>query len=111
MSSLIFNRLPFDILDKFALIAVDRVNFGNESQKAILIVSISFMAIVVSGFVFVMITGACGFSPAQGHDFHKRGMPRFMQKEIGHLSHVLKNHGHGQTCEHRIPGFQPLAFL
>lgn len=54
-----------------------------KKKKVSLIVSISFLAIVVSGFGFVMITGACGFDPVHGHRFHKRGMPPFMHEEIG----------------------------
>ena len=58
-----------------------------KKKKTILIVSISLFVIVASGFSFVMITGACGNGPmcgsGFGHRFHKRGMPPFMQKEIG----------------------------
>ena len=56
-------------------------------KKTFVIVSISLLVIIVSGFSFVIITGACGpsrgFGPMSGHGFHKRGMPPFMQKEIG----------------------------
>ncbi|MCD4722215.1 MAG: hypothetical protein K8S13_20500 [Desulfobacula sp.] len=54
-----------------------------KKKKVTLIVSITILAMVISGFGFVMITGACGFNSAHGHRFHKRGMPSFIQKEIG----------------------------
>ncbi|MCK5695138.1 MAG: hypothetical protein KAH62_00765 [Desulfobacula sp.] len=54
-----------------------------KKKKVILIVSSSLLVMVASGFGFVMITGACGFNSAHGQEFHKRGVPTFMQKEIG----------------------------
>jgi len=57
-----------------------------KKKKTIAIVGISLLVIIVSGFSFVMITGACGpgSDPAMGFNrFHKRGMPPFMHKEIG----------------------------
>ncbi|MCK5312638.1 MAG: Spy/CpxP family protein refolding chaperone [Desulfobacteraceae bacterium] len=60
-----------------------------KKKKTFVIVSISLFVIVVSGFSFVMITGACGRGPLcgqmGGHGFHKRGMPPFMHKEIGNF--------------------------
>ncbi len=55
-------------------------------KKTIVIVSISLLVMIVSGFGFAMITGACGpgSDPTMGFNrFHKRGMPPFMHKEIG----------------------------
>jgi hypothetical protein len=52
-------------------------------KKIIVIVSISFFVLVASGFSLVMITGACGPGSGFGQRFHKRGIPPFMQKEIG----------------------------
>ncbi|MCD4741979.1 MAG: Spy/CpxP family protein refolding chaperone [Desulfobacteraceae bacterium] len=58
-----------------------------KKKKTLVIVSISLLVIVASGFSFVMITGAYGLGPMHGpmgyHRFHKRGMPPFMQREIG----------------------------
>lgn len=57
-----------------------------KKKKTFVIVSISLLVIMASGFGFVMITGACGpaSDPAMGFNrFHKRGMPPFMHKEIG----------------------------
>ncbi|MCK5313427.1 MAG: hypothetical protein KAJ62_15030, partial [Desulfobacteraceae bacterium] len=58
-----------------------------KKKKTFVIVSISLLVIIVSGFSFVIITGACGRGPMHGpmghHGFHKRGMPPFMHKEIG----------------------------
>ena len=59
-----------------------------KKKKTIAIVGISLLVIIVSGFSFVMITGACGRGLMSGpnigfHRFHKRGMPPFMHKEIG----------------------------
>ncbi len=55
-------------------------------KKTFVIVSISLLVIIISGFSFVIITGAYGpgrgFGPIDRHGFHKRGMPPFMQKEI-----------------------------
>jgi LTXXQ motif family protein len=58
-----------------------------KKKKTFVVVSISLLVIIASGFSFVMITGACGnrfsCSPMDGHRFHKRGIPPFMHKEIG----------------------------
>ena len=62
-----------------------------KKKKTFVIVSVSLLVIIVSGFSFVMIAGSCGRGPMGGpmgypmgyHRFHKRGMPPFMHKEIG----------------------------
>ena len=54
-----------------------------KKKKTFVIVSISLLVIIVLGFSFVMITGACGRGPMGYHGFQKRGMPPFMHKEIG----------------------------
>jgi len=61
-----------------------------KKKKTFIIVSISLLIIIVSGFSFVMITGACGRGRMGGHMdrhmgypwFQKRGMPLFMHGEI-----------------------------
>ncbi len=66
----------------------------SKKKKIILTTGISFVLIAVSGFVFAISTNACGFAsehkgPGFFSDrfnqggFHKRGMPPFMQQEIG----------------------------
>jgi hypothetical protein len=63
-------------------------------KKLFVILSVSLLIIIASGFGFVVITGACGGGPFSGpmkfrtmshHGFHKKGMPLFMQKEIGNF--------------------------
>jgi LTXXQ motif family protein len=62
-----------------------------KTEKIVAILSISFLVIVISGFGFVMISRACGVDLFQGSsfhkrsNFHKRGMPPFIQKEIGNF--------------------------
>lgn len=53
-----------------------------KKRKVFGIIGISLVIMIVSGFSFVMITGASGFSGGFGHGFHRRGMPPFMHKEI-----------------------------
>lgn len=54
-----------------------------KTEKIVSILSISLIVILISGFGFAMVSGACGFDRFQGSSFHKRGMPPFLQKEIG----------------------------
>ena len=58
-----------------------------KKKKTFVVVSISILVIIASGFSFVLITGACGrdsmHSPMGFQRFHKRGVPLFMHKEIG----------------------------
>ncbi|MBU1342708.1 MAG: hypothetical protein KKE44_07150 [Proteobacteria bacterium] len=56
-----------------------------KKKKVMLIVGVLLLVIVTSGFGFVMITGACGVDPVQGHRFSKRGLPPFMHKEIANF--------------------------
>jgi hypothetical protein len=62
-----------------------------KNKKIVSILSISLLVIVISGFGFVLVSGACGIDLFQGSSFHKRagfhkrGMPPFMQKEIGNF--------------------------
>jgi hypothetical protein len=62
-----------------------------KTEKIVSILSISLLVIVISGFGFVMVSGACGVDLFQGSSFHKRsgfhkrGMPPFLQKEIGNF--------------------------
>ncbi len=53
-----------------------------KKKKVISIVSISLLVFVLTGFGFVLVSGAFGFGSDRGHRFHKRGMPMFVQKEI-----------------------------
>ena len=54
-----------------------------KKRKTLIIVSVSLIIIIASGFGFVMATGAHGFGPERGVSrFHKREMPMFMQREI-----------------------------
>ncbi len=66
----------------------------SKKKKIILTIGISFIILAVSGFSFVVSTSACGFAPthrgpgffsAGFHKgrFHKRGIPPFIQQEIG----------------------------
>ena len=52
-------------------------------EKIVSILSLSLIVILISGFGFAMVSGACGFDRFQKSSFHRRGMPPFMQKEIG----------------------------
>ena len=56
-----------------------------KTEKIVAILSISLLAIVISGFGFVMISRACSVDLFQGSSFHKRGMPPFIQKEVGNF--------------------------
>ena len=62
-----------------------------KTEKVVSILSVSLLVIVISGFGFVMVSGACGvdlFQESSFHKrsgFHKRGMPPFIQKEIGNF--------------------------
>ena len=56
-----------------------------KTEKIVSILSISLLVIVISGFGFVMVSGACGVDLFQKSSFHRRGMPPFMQKEVGNF--------------------------
>ncbi len=56
-----------------------------KTEKIVSILSISLIVILISGFGFVMVSGACGFDLFQKSSFHRRTMPPFMQKEVGNF--------------------------
>ena len=53
-----------------------------KKKKITLIAGFSVLILAVSGFGFVMITGAFGYDSSHGYPFHRRGIPPVMQKEI-----------------------------